>query len=64
MKNTIETIRRKYRGFKKGAEDALAVRDQVHLALEEARKEGNDGIAEELEEMLMDLEFSIQESKC
>ena len=64
MKNTIETIRRKYRSFKKGAEDALAVRDQVHLALEATRKEGNDGIAEELEDMLMDLEFSIQESKC
>jgi len=61
--NTIETLRKKYEGFKKGEEDVLAIRDQVHLALKETGKEGNDEIAEELEDMLMDLEFSIEEDK-
>jgi len=60
----VEAIRKKYKSFKKGQEDGLAVRDQVRLALEETRKIGNDEIMEELEDMLMDLEFSIQEDKC
>jgi len=64
MDDTIETLRKKYKGFKKGEEDVLAVRDQVHLALEGAGKEGNNEIVDELEDMLMDLESSIQESKC
>ena len=64
MEDPIEALRKKYKGFKKGEEDVLAVRDQVHLALKKARKEGNDAISEELEDMLMDLELSIQESKC
>lgn len=64
MEDTIETLRKKYEGFKKGEEDVLAVRDQVRLAFEEARRRGNDDIMEELEDMLMDLEFSIEEDKC
>ncbi len=64
LENTIETLRKKYERFKKGEEDVLAVTDQVRLALREAREKGNDEIAEELEDMLMDLELSLQESKC
>lgn len=64
MKDTIEILRRKYEGFKKGKEDVLAVRDQVRSAWEEARKEENNEVVDELEDMLMDLEVSIQENKC
>ena len=64
MEYSIEELRRKYQGFKRGEEDVLAVKDKVNSALEEARKDGNDEVMEELEDMLMDLELSIQESKC
>ncbi len=64
MRDKIESLRRKYEDFKRGKESVLAVRDEAQLVLEEARKRGNPKIVEEIEDMVIDLEFSIEENKC
>ncbi len=64
MGDTIEKLRRRYESFRKEEADVLSVRDQVRLALEEAKSQGNDALFDELEDMLMDLEFSIEDNKC
>jgi len=64
MENKIESLRRKYADFKRGEESVLAVRDEAQLVLEEARRKGNPEVLEEVEDMLIDLEFSIEENKC
>jgi len=64
MEDKIESLRRKYEGFKRGEESVLAVRDEAQLVLEEARKRGDPEIIEEVENMLIDLEFSIEENRC
>ena len=38
MEDKVESLRRKYRSFRKGEEDVLAVRAEALLVLEEARK--------------------------
>ncbi len=60
----METLRKKYREFKKGKEDALAVRHEAKLAFEEARRNGYGEILDEIADMLIDLQFSIEENKC
>ncbi|UCH32096.1 MAG: hypothetical protein JSV05_01515 [Candidatus Bathyarchaeota archaeon] len=64
MGDTIETLRKRYESFKKGEVDVSTVRNLVCLALEEAKSHGNDTLFDELEDMLMDLEFSIEDDKC
>lgn len=64
MEVKVKRLRKKYDSFKKGEENLLAVRDEAQLMLEEAMKGGNQEILEEVENMLIDLEFSIVENKC
>ena len=64
MEDKIQSLRRKYEGSKKGAEDVLAVRDEALLVLEEVGRKGDRETEEEIENMLIDLEFSIEENKC
>jgi len=64
MKDKIENLRTKYEGFKRGKESALAVRDEAQSVLEEAVKRGNPKIVVEVEDMIIDLEFSVEENKC
>ncbi|UCB59916.1 MAG: hypothetical protein JSW72_07315 [Candidatus Bathyarchaeota archaeon] len=64
MGDAIEKLRKRYKSFKKGEADVSVVRAQVRLALEEAKNHGNNALFDELEDMLMDLEFSIEEDKC
>lgn len=64
MEDKVQILRRKYEGFKRGEEDVLAVRDEARLVLEEVRKRGDPKILEEVEDMLLDLEFSIEENRC
>jgi hypothetical protein len=64
MEDSLERLRRKYEGFRKGEEDGLAVRDEAHSVLAEARKIGARKVIDEVTDMLMDLEFSIEENKC
>lgn len=42
----------------------LTVRDEAQAVLEAAKKSGNHGILEEVADILVDLEFSIEENKC
>ena len=42
----------------------LAVGDEARLVLEEAKRSGNHEVLEEVEDMLVDLEFSIEENRC
>lgn len=64
MEDRIQNLRKKYESFKRGKEDVLTVRDEARLILEEARSSGNSEILEEVGDMLMELEFSIEEDKC
>ncbi|MFQ6080689.1 MAG: hypothetical protein ACE5OW_03355 [Candidatus Bathyarchaeia archaeon] len=64
MERKIRSLRRKYDGFKRGEEDVFAVRDEARLVLEDARRKGDPQVLEEVEDMLMDLEFSIEENRC
>lgn len=64
MESKIESLRRKYKDFRRGKEDVLAVRHEAMLVLEEARRNGYSEVTDEVEDMLIDLEFSIEENKC
>ncbi len=64
MEVKVKRLRNKYDSFKKGEENLLAVRDEAQLMLAEAMKGGNQEILEEVENMLIDLELSIEENKC
>ncbi len=64
MEKRVQKLRRKYDAFKMGQEDVLSMRDEAKLLLEEAKKMGDKRIVEELEDILIDLEFSIDENMC
>ncbi len=64
MENRVEGLRRRYEGFKRGEEDAFKVRDEAYSVLKEIRKMGNHEAIDEVADMLLDLESSIEESKC
>jgi hypothetical protein len=57
-------VREEFEAFKRGEADALAVKDSVESALGAARGRGDAAVAEELEDMLMDLESSIEDTRC
>ena len=64
MEDRVERLRRMYEGFERGEEDALKVRDEARLVLEEARKKCDREVMDEVSDMLVDLEFSIEENRC
>lgn len=64
MEDSVKRLRRRYEGFKRGGEDALKVRDEAYLVLKEARKMENHDVIDEVADMLLDLESSIEENKC
>jgi len=64
MENRVESLRRMYKGFREGVEDVFAVRDEAVLVLEEAKRMGDSKTVEEVKDMLLDLEFSIEENRC
>lgn len=61
MEAEVENIRKRYEAFRKGEEDVLSLIDRIILVLGEARKSGRTKIVEELEDMLIDLKFSVEE---
>ncbi len=62
MVYSVEKLRLKCESVKKVVEvDVLVVRDQNRLTLEEAKQHGNSVLFEELEEIPMNLEFSIED---
>ena len=56
----VEGLRRKYEAFRSGREDVLTLIDETRAVLEEARKSGRTKLVEELEDILIDLEFSLE----
>jgi len=64
MEDKVESLRRKYKSFKRGKEDASAVKSKAMSALEEANRRGDQKTVEEVEDMIIDLQFSIEEDKC
>lgn len=61
MEDRIESLRRKYKAFQVGREDVLSLIDEAKAVLEEVRKSGKNKLAEEIEDILIDLEFSREE---
>ncbi|UCG44761.1 MAG: hypothetical protein JSV58_05015 [Candidatus Bathyarchaeota archaeon] len=64
MKTHIDSLRTKYKRFKSGKEPSLEVRAGAQQALEQATKRKDLEGVEEVQDMIMDLEFSIEENKC
>lgn len=64
MKDKVESLRKKFGSFRKGEEDPLAVRLETMILLEEAKENGDPETLNEIEDMLMDLQFAIEENKC
>jgi hypothetical protein len=64
MQDAVERLRGKYEAFRQGEANVLTVRDEAQAVLEAAKKRGNQEILEEVEDILIDVEFSIEENKC
>ena len=64
MKEGIEKLREDFKNFRKGNTSALSVKTSALSLLEVAKSKGDIEVVGEIEDMLMDLEFSIDENQC
>ncbi|MBS7647204.1 MAG: hypothetical protein QXQ64_08415 [Candidatus Bathyarchaeia archaeon] len=65
MKETIEAFKAKYKRFLEGwDEDPSALKAEAEKLLAEVKAKGEQSFARELEEILIDLTLSIEETKC
>ncbi|MEM0358131.1 MAG: hypothetical protein QXL77_07170 [Candidatus Bathyarchaeia archaeon] len=65
MENKIASFKSKYERFlKNGGEDPLALKAEAERLLAEVKTSGNKSLVEELEEILMELTLSVEETKC
>jgi hypothetical protein len=64
MKEGIEKLREDFKNFRKGNTSALSVKTSALSLLEVAKSKGDIEVVGEIEDMLMDLEFSIEENRC
>ena len=64
MEYSIENLRDDFKDFMAGKKSNLAVKDNALILLEDAKNRGDDDLVGEIEDMLVDLEFSIEENKC
>jgi hypothetical protein len=64
MEDKVRNLRKKHESFKQGKEDALTVRNEAKLVLDEAKRTGDSEILEEVGDMLIELEFSIEDNMC
>ena len=64
MKESIEKLREDYKSFRKGNKSGLAVKSNALSLLEIAESQGKTEVAEEIKDMLVDLEFAISENQC
>ncbi|MEJ2272861.1 MAG: hypothetical protein P8X91_10435 [Candidatus Bathyarchaeota archaeon] len=53
-----------FENFKKGKENPYAIKQEALKILGEAKKTGQSNVVNEIEEMLIDIEFSIDENQC
>ena len=64
MKYSIVNLREDFKAFIKGEKSNLAVKSNALSLLEMAKNNGETDVVNEIEDMLIDLEFSIAENKC
>jgi len=64
MEESIEKLREDYNSYKKGNKSNLSVKVSALSLLEIAKSQGDVEVVEEIKDMLVDLEFSIDENKC
>ena len=64
MEYGIEDLREDFDDFMKGEKSNLAVKSSAISLLEVAKSTGDTDLVGEIEDMLMELEFSIEENKC
>ena len=64
MKEAIEQLREDYESFKKGDKSVLSVKESALSLLGIAQSKGDVKVVEEIKDILLDLEFSIDENKC
>jgi hypothetical protein len=64
MESKVASLRREYQNFKRGKADVLAVRSEAVSVLEEANRLGDQTVVDEIEDLLIDLQFSMEEDRC
>ncbi|MEM3579042.1 MAG: hypothetical protein QXL54_02315 [Candidatus Bathyarchaeia archaeon] len=65
MEDKFASFKVKYKRFLKNeGEDPLALKAEAERLLAEAKAKGNQSLVKELEEILIDLTFSVEETKC
>ena len=64
MKESIEQLRKDYESYKQGNKSVLSVKASALSLLDLAQSKGDVKVVEEIKDILLDLEFSIDENKC
>lgn len=64
MKEAIEQLKEDYESYKKGTKSVLSVKESALSLLDVAQSNGDVKMVEEIKDMLLELEFSIDENKC
>lgn len=65
MREKLESFKARYEKFlKSGSEDPLALKADAERLLAEAKREGDCNVVKELEDILVDLTFAVEEMKC
>ena len=64
MKEDLQKLREDYKSFKKGNKSNFSVKASALSLLSIVESKGNVEVAEEIKDMLVDLELSIEENKC
>ena len=64
MTYDIENLREDFKDFIKGEKSNLSIKSSAISLLELAKNNGETDVVNEIEDMLIDIEFSITENKC
>ncbi|MEM2676755.1 MAG: hypothetical protein QXJ77_02495 [Candidatus Bathyarchaeia archaeon] len=65
MEDKLASFKAKYKRFlKDGSGDPLALKAEAEKLLTEIKARGNQNLARELEEILIDLTFTVEETRC
>ena len=64
MKTKIADLKLKYESFKKRNENPYTVKSEALKILEAAKENGENQILDEVEDILMDVQITIDENKC
>lgn len=64
MTYDIKNLREDFKDFIKGEKSNLSVKSSAISLLELAKNNGETDVVNEIEDMLIDIEFSITENKC